>query len=99
MISSPKTGVKDSSIVLAVVMPVYNEEAAIESVVLEHVEILKSLSNEITDWEILCLNDGSRDRTAEILERLERTERRVRTVHHPHNLGIPASLRDLYAAA
>jgi glycosyltransferase involved in cell wall biosynthesis len=99
MTSSPKTGVKDSAIVLAVVMPAYNEESAIESVVLEHVEILRTLSNELADWEIVCLNDGSRDKTAEILSRLERNERRIRTVHHPHNMGIPASLRDLYAAA
>ena len=99
MNSSPKTGVKYSPIILTVVMPAFNEEAAIESVVLEHVEILKKLGNELADWEILCLNDGSSDKTAEILGRLERNEPRIRTVHHAHNMGIPASLRDLYAAA
>ena len=80
-------------------MPAWNEEAMVERVVREHLRALEQWSAELAGGEIVCLNDGSRDATGEILDRLATSERRVRVVHHPQNMGIHASLVDLYAAA
>jgi glycosyltransferase involved in cell wall biosynthesis len=52
---------------LAVVMPVYNEEANIEAVVNEWVETLQRLG---ISFEVLAVNDGSRDGTGAALQRL-----------------------------
>jgi glycosyltransferase involved in cell wall biosynthesis len=85
--------------VLSVVMPVYNEEAVIERVIREHLDLLSSLQDTIDRWEILCLDDGSVDRTPEILEAMARHEPRIRVVRHPRNMGISVSLKDLYTLA
>lgn len=42
--------------------------------------------------EIIVVNDGSPDNTAEILTRLAAEDARIRVLHNPHNLGIVASL-------
>src|SRR5262249_21796525 len=72
---------------LSVVMPAYNEEASIEKVVLDHVAILQSLGTTIEKWEIVCVDDGSKDRTGEILARVARAEPRVRIIPQA-NQGI-----------
>ena len=51
------------------------------------------------DFEILVLNDGSVDGTAEVLERLAGEIPELRTLRHPENRGYGATLRDLFAAA
>lgn len=53
---------------LVVVIPVYNEENAIEGVVQEWSE---ELSKHEPDHKLLLINDGSRDDTQKIIERLE----------------------------
>lgn len=42
--------------------------------------------------EIIVVNDGSPDNTAEILTRLAAEDARIHVLHNPHNLGIVASL-------
>jgi glycosyltransferase involved in cell wall biosynthesis len=88
-----------SSVVLSVVMPAYNEENSIEKVILEHVEVLNTLQEIVKDWEIVCLDDGSTDRTAEIIEGLTMQIDRLRFIKHSKNKGISESFRDLYNAA
>lgn len=84
------------SIVLSVVMPAYNEENNIENVVREHIEILTTLQGTVKDWEIICLDDGSIDRTADIIEDLTKQIDRLRLIRHSKNKGISESFRDLY---
>jgi glycosyltransferase involved in cell wall biosynthesis len=55
---------------LSIVMPAYNEQAHIEAVIREHIDIVARLSDSLDDWEIVCLDDGSQDDTAEIVSRL-----------------------------
>ncbi|UCE84890.1 MAG: glycosyltransferase family 2 protein [Deltaproteobacteria bacterium] len=45
------------------------------------------------DFEIVVVNDGSRDGTAAAIERSRGGDRRVRVVQHPSNLGYGAALR------
>lgn len=49
------------------------------------------------DYEILVVNDGSTDRTAELAG--ASSEGDVRVIHHDTNLGMGASMRDGYVAA
>jgi glycosyltransferase involved in cell wall biosynthesis len=76
---------------LTVAIPALNEErniaAAIGSV-LEAAAAVPSLS-----VEIIVLDDGSTDRTAEIVEGLCRDHANVRLLRNPHNCGLGASLR------
>ena len=71
---------------LSVLIPVFDEEATIEAVIdLVHAQGIP--------LEIICVNDKSRDRSGEILDRLK-AERRIHTViHQPVNRGKGAAIR------
>ena len=75
---------------LSVVMPVYNEEAAIEGVVTEWVTELDRLG---IDYELRLYDDGSRDRTGPILEQLATATPRVVAQSHANRGHGPTILR------
>ena len=81
---------------LSVVLPAYNEEAVIERVVAEHVSVLEEVA---TEWEIVCLDDGSTDHTRETLGRLQRWVPKLRVILHSQNQGIHTSFAHLYREA
>lgn len=70
---------------LSVVIPVYNEERTLE-------EIVRRVQATPFEKEILLVDDGSRDRSREIMERLAREEPNVRCFHHAVNSGKGAAL-------
>ncbi|MGH9367734.1 MAG: glycosyltransferase family 2 protein [Thermoanaerobaculia bacterium] len=63
----------------------YNEEALIEKTVRDAAAELSRVPG--LDWRILIVDDGSRDRTGEIADRLAREDPRVSVVHHQGNKG------------
>jgi len=71
---------------ISAIIPAYNEETGIEKVISELTAVLRK--NDIT-FEIIVVNDGSTDRTGEILKDLE-----VILLNHPVNRGYGASLKD-----
>ena len=73
-------------IVVSAVMPAYNEEATIE----HSVRRVRAVALRI---EIVAVNDASRDRTGEILDRLHAEGVIDRVVHQPHNMGKGAAVR------
>jgi glycosyltransferase involved in cell wall biosynthesis len=81
---------------LSVVLPAYNEEPNVERVARDCVEYLDGLG---IDYELLIVDDGSRDRTGEILDRLKAELPRLRPQHHPQNRGYGAALRTGFDAA
>jgi glycosyltransferase involved in cell wall biosynthesis len=84
---------------VSIIMPAYNEEASIERVVVEHVDVVRRLDDVVADWEVVCLDDASTDHTAEILERLAAREARLRVIRNSRNCGIfDAFSRLAYAA-
>jgi dolichol-phosphate mannosyltransferase len=71
----------DSRFMVSVVIPAYNEAAVIEDTLRA---LVATLSRQPFGWEILVVNDASRDRTEEVLLALEQTEPRLR---HTNNQG------------
>ncbi len=77
--------------------PAHNEEANLEGLVAEALETLPKLAE---TFEIIAVDDGSKDRTPEIADALAAANPDVvRVVHHPTNLGYGAALRSGFAAA
>jgi len=83
-------------IFLSIVMPAYNEQPDIEAVIREHVEAVTKLADSLDDWEIVCLDDGSQDSTAAVIEQLSQQTNKIRLVRHAENKGIYQSQTDLY---
>jgi glycosyltransferase involved in cell wall biosynthesis len=77
-------------------MPVYNEEGCLEPVVREALAALDALDGA---GEVLVVDDGSTDRTPEILARLAAADPRLRVVTHPSNQGIGGFNRRMMAEA
>lgn len=81
---------------LSVVAPVYNEEEGIEQVVRYWHEVLTR--NGISS-EIVLANDGSTDRTLEILERLKQDVPELRVVAYTPNRGYGYALKTAIRAS
>lgn len=81
---------------LSVVLPAYNEEPNVERVARDCAAYLDGLG---LDYELLIVNDGSKDRTGEILDGLKASMPRLRPLHHPQNRGYGAALRTGFDAA
>jgi glycosyltransferase involved in cell wall biosynthesis len=60
---------------------------------------LRSARELTPDFEVIVVNDGSADKTAEILDELARTYPEVRVVHHERNRGYGGALRTGFATA
>ncbi|GAC1401111.1 MAG: hypothetical protein NVS4B12_05260 [Ktedonobacteraceae bacterium] len=81
---------------LSVVLPVYNEEDALATTL---AEVLDTLKAKVADFEVILVNDGSSDRTGDILAALAATIPQVRVVTHERNQGYGATLADGFAVA
>lgn len=81
---------------LSVVLPAFNEEANLERVARD---CTTYLTVRMPDHELLIVDDGSRDRTGPILDRLAAEIPQLRPIHHATNRGYGAALRTGFAAA
>ena len=81
---------------LSYFFPAHNEEANLRGLVEEALATLPALADE---FEIVIVDDGSKDGTPAIADQLAAAHPRVRTVHHSTNLGYGAALRSGFAAA
>lgn len=81
---------------LSVVVPAYNEEESI-------VKCLNSLDNYFRkstfDYEIIVVNDGSKDKTGEIVKSFLKKVKNLRLVEHYPNRGYGGSLKAGFEAA
>ena len=74
----------------------YNEEGNIEQAVTSALAVLSEVSDQ---HEVIVVDDGSRDQTAAIADRLAANNGNVRVVHHPVNRGYGAAVRSGFSAA
>jgi glycosyltransferase involved in cell wall biosynthesis len=81
---------------LSVFLPAYNDSGTIASLVITS---LKTAARLTPHFEVIIVNDGSADATAEIADELARTYPQVRVVHHETNRGYGGALRTGFAAA
>lgn len=77
--------------------PAYNDAGTIPSMVLTVLLTLRELSD---DYEIIVINDGSQDHTAQLLDELAQAyPDEVRIIHHAKNRGYGGALRSGFANA
>ncbi len=74
---------------LSIVIPIFNEEATLNELYCRLADLLPLVGG---DTEILLVNDGSRDRTAELLRDICRQNQRFRGVHFSRNFGHQAAV-------
>jgi glycosyltransferase involved in cell wall biosynthesis len=81
---------------ISVFFPAYNDSGTIASMVIRAVKTASELT---TDYEVIVVNDGSTDATAEVADELARTYPHVRVVHHPANRGYGGALQTGFRSA
>jgi glycosyltransferase involved in cell wall biosynthesis len=74
---------------ISVVLPAYNEEGNVEYVIKTIINFFPSVTD---NFEIIAVDDGSVDKTAEILEGLKKIDARLKVIRHPENRGYGAAL-------
>ncbi len=76
---------------VSIIVPCYNEALNLESFYRELVRVLRDLEN-LYQFEIIFINDGSKDDTLEILEKLADKDGRVVVISFSRNFGKEAAL-------
>ena len=74
---------------LTAFFPAYNDEHTIENIVRSAAQEIEKVTE---DFEIIVIDDGSKDRTGAIADRIAEEVPFVRVIHHPRNLGYGAAL-------
>src|SRR3989344_5107351 len=70
--------------------PCYNEEEVIEKSVGDVLKVLPKISDK---YELILIDDGSKDRTGEIADDLARKNKFIKVVHHKPNQGYGGALK------
>jgi glycosyltransferase involved in cell wall biosynthesis len=82
---------------LSVFFPAYNDAPSLPKLIGRTFEVLRA---HVDDYEVIVVNDGSYDRTAEVLAQLQRLHGpALRVVTHARNRGYGGALRSGFAAA
>jgi glycosyltransferase involved in cell wall biosynthesis len=82
---------------LSAFFPAYNDAPSLPSLISSTFAVLEE---HVEDYEVIVVNDGSRDDTGRVLEQLRALHGpRLRVITHPQNRGYGAALRSGFAAA
>ena len=81
---------------ISVFFPCYNEQDNLTRTTEQAVAVLEKLG---VDFEVIIVDDGSRDDTGRIANELAGQDSRIKVVHHHTNLGYGAALRSGFEAA
>jgi glycosyltransferase involved in cell wall biosynthesis len=93
--SSPRNPPKGNSIELSVIVPLFNEAETVDLLVERVREALTSQPS----WELLLIDDGSNDGTADRMAKLASQDSRVRPVFLARNYGQTAAMQAGFDAA
>ena len=83
---------------LSVVIPIYNEEANVEQLWARLSKVLKE-NFDASGWEVVMTDDGSRDRSLEMILEIARLEPRVKVVEFNRNYGQHAAIFAAFSQA
>lgn len=75
---------------LSLFFPAYNEEGNIKNTVEKAIPVLKNVASK---YELLIIDDGSKDKTGEIADKLAEEYSFIRVIHHRSNQGYGAALK------
>ncbi len=86
--------------ILSIVIPAYNEESGIAEIVNRVLAVREDLqASGVDDMELIVVDDGSQDKTAEITEELAQHSEKLRLIRHPINKGYGAALKTGFSQA
>ncbi len=74
---------------ISVFFPAYNEEKCLGNTVEKVNKILEKIAD---DYEIIIVNDGSKDKTGKIADKLASENKKIKVIHHPLNRGYGAAV-------
>jgi dolichol-phosphate mannosyltransferase len=74
---------------ISIILPIHNEA---ENIPLLYERLKNVLEGEVSDWEIIFVNDGSSDNSMEVMLQLKRKEKRVKVIDFSRNFGHQAAL-------
>ena len=74
---------------ISIIVPCYNEEQAIPYFYEEITKVAKEMKN---DFEFIFVNDGSKDKTIEIVKEYAKKDKRVKFIHFSRNFGKEAAM-------
>jgi glycosyltransferase involved in cell wall biosynthesis len=78
---------------LTIFFPCYNEEENVQKAAEAALEAAPLVTN---DFEVIVVNDGSKDKTGQIADEIAARNSHVRVIHHPQNRGYGAALQSGY---
>lgn len=86
---------------LSLVLPAWNEQEMLAATIAAATEASRMLidTDEIADYEIVVVDDGSTDDTPRLLDEYAARDAHIRVVHHSHNRGLGAAIRSGFAAS
>jgi glycosyltransferase involved in cell wall biosynthesis len=87
---------EEKPVSVSVFFPCYNEQDNVSATVKTAVDLLQGIN---ADYEVIVVDDGSRDDTKKIAEQLSQENNRIKVVSHPVNLGYGAALQSGFRAA
>lgn len=77
---------------ISIVVPCYNEEAILRGNLTTIIKYMDNKSDKYR-WEIIIINDGSKDKTGEIADNFSDERSEIRVIHHPVNLNLGHALQ------
>ncbi len=81
---------------VSLVLPAYNEAGVLDDNIAEIMRYLRTLEARY-HFEVLLVNDGSRDNTAEVADALAAKYSSLRAIHHPSNFGLGQAFKTAFA--
>ncbi len=78
---------------LSIAIPMYNEEEGIPNLYEKLTELEKALDKEKISREFILINDGSKDKTLELLNKYFGKKKNVKIITHEKNLNIGGGIR------
>lgn len=74
---------------ISVVVPVYNEQEVMEAL---HSRLLQVLAPDVPSFEVVFVNDGSKDLSAQMIDQISRSDSRFKAIHFSRNFGHQAAV-------